>query len=38
VVEEIVGQTLPVKKPSITLGDLYHRYMDDPARQRSKKR
>jgi hypothetical protein len=36
-VEEVVGQTLPVKKPSITLSELYRRYMDDPARQRSKK-
>ncbi len=37
VVEEVVGQALPVKKPSITLSELYRRYMDDPARQRSKK-
>jgi integrase len=37
VVEEIVGQTMHLKKPSITLDDLYHRYMDDPARNRSKK-
>jgi len=37
VVEEVVGQTLPVKKPSITLSELYRRYMDDPGRQRSKK-
>ena len=28
VVEEVVGQTLPVKKPSITLSELYRRYMD----------
>lgn len=37
VVEEVVDQTLSVKKPSITLSELYRRYMDDPARQRSKK-
>lgn len=37
VVEEVVGRTMPMKKPSITLSELYRRYMDDPARQRSKK-
>jgi uncharacterized protein DUF6538 len=37
VVEEVVGQTVPAKKPSITLSELYRRYMDDPARSRSKK-
>lgn len=30
VVEEVVGQTLSVKKASITLSELYRRYMDDP--------
>jgi integrase len=36
VVEEVLSVSAP-KKPSITLDDLYHRYMDDPARSRSKK-
>lgn len=36
VVEEVLSASAP-KKPSITLDDLYHRYMDDPARNRSKK-
>jgi len=36
VVEEVLEHHAP-KKPSITLDDLYHRYMDDPARSRSKK-
>ncbi|WP_135074861.1 DUF6538 domain-containing protein [Terasakiella sp. SH-1] len=36
VVEEVLEKHSP-KKPSITLDDLYHRYMDDPARQRSRK-
>ncbi len=36
VVEEVMEVHTP-RKPSITLDDLYHRYMDDPARSRSKK-
>lgn len=36
VVEEVLEVHAP-RKPSITLDDLYHRYMDDPARSRSKK-
>ena len=36
VVEEVLERHAP-RKPSITLNDLYHRYMDDPARQRSRK-
>ncbi|GGF76951.1 hypothetical protein GCM10011332_33650 [Terasakiella brassicae] len=36
VVEEVLEVHTP-KKPSITLDDLYQRYMDDPARNRSKK-
>uniref|UniRef100_UPI0012EC0395 site-specific integrase n=1 Tax=Terasakiella pusilla TaxID=64973 RepID=UPI0012EC0395 len=36
VVEEVLEHHAP-RKPSITLDDLYHRYMDDPARSRSKK-
>jgi len=36
VVEEVLSVSAP-KKPSITLDDLYHRYMNDPARNRSKK-
>ncbi|WP_417784187.1 DUF6538 domain-containing protein, partial [Terasakiella pusilla] len=36
VVEEVLEHHAP-KKLSITLDDLYHRYMDDPARSRSKK-
>ena len=36
VVEEVLEKHSP-KKSSITLDDLYHRYMDDPARSRSKK-
>jgi len=36
VVEEVLEVHAP-KKPSITLDDLYHRYMGDPARSRSKK-
>ena|GEM_PF-6490027 len=36
VVQEVLEVHAP-KKPSITLDDLYHRYMDDPARNRSKK-
>ncbi|NVJ93334.1 MAG: hypothetical protein HWE34_16835 [Methylocystaceae bacterium] len=36
VIEEVLEKHSP-KKLSITLDNLYHRYMDDPARQRSKK-
>ncbi len=36
VVEEVLEKHSPTK-PSITLDDLYRRYMDDPARSRSKK-
>jgi len=36
VVEEVLEKHSP-KKPSITLNDLYRRYIDDPARSRSKK-
>ena len=35
VVEEVMGKTSAT--PSITIDALYHRYMDDPARSRSKK-
>lgn len=36
VVEEVLEVHAP-RKPSITLDDLYRRYMDDPARNRSRK-
>ncbi|WP_167730158.1 site-specific integrase [Terasakiella sp. SH-1] len=36
VVEEVLSVSAP-RKPSLTLDELYHRYMDDPARSRSRK-